>query len=332
MILIRFWCLRRRRAPAANRERLKTIASPIITVDRDQNGISVVHFANGQSATADLYVDCTGPKAVLLSRLDVTFAGKRRLRGASSSHSTQRIGPPCRVVAAGEFGWRAEIPLRGRVARLSVYDPASEAAALADHGAPPSQTAEVTIGGYSEAWSGNCVAIGQAAETVEPLTPAPMMLLQRDIERLASLIPMSTDMAVERREYNRRRAEDYVHAGLFQRALFETEHLPNGPYWRAVREEPMDEKLARKLEQFASRGVLVAYDLEPFTQEDWTILHYGMGRRPARHDRFADRVPQAQVRSYLDNMRGEIATLVKAMPSHDAYLARLTDFLRQRAE
>ena len=68
-------------------------------------------------------------------------------------------------------------------------------------------------------------------------------------------------------------------------------------YWRAARETPPHETLAQiKLDQFASRGVLAAFDLEPLNAEDWTILHFGMGRRPARYDRIADRVPAAESR------------------------------------
>ena len=71
---------------------------------------------------------------------------------------------------------------------------------------------------------GNCVAIGHAAEVQEPVTHAPMLLLQREIERLLTLVPCSGDMSVERREFNRQSADDFTHAEIFNRALFETKH------------------------------------------------------------------------------------------------------------
>ena len=74
----------------------------------------------------------------------------------------------------------------------------------------------------------------------------------------------------------------------------------------AAREEPPHEKLAQKIAQFESRGVLVAFDLEPFNTEDWTILHHGMGRRPARYDRMADRIPEAETRAMVDRMPHDI--------------------------
>jgi tryptophan halogenase len=172
--------------------------------------------------------------------------------------------------------------------------------------------------------------VGQAAGVLEPLTHAPMLLLQRDIERLASLIPFTADMSMERREYNRQCDDDYSHAALFNRAFFETPAPPASEYWRAARDEPFPEKLAVKIAQFRSRGLLVAYDLEPFNPEDWTILHHGQGRLPARHDRVADRASDADVSRLLENRRRDIEKLVRSMPNHHRYVTQLAQHLRQR--
>ena len=45
------------------------------------------------------------------------------------------------------------------------------------------------------------------------------MLLQKDIERMLELIPISHDMKIEGKEYNRRFTEDYIHASTFENAL-----------------------------------------------------------------------------------------------------------------
>lgn len=310
-----------------DKTRVRRVDARLSDVECDETGVASIRLSDGQSLTADLYVDCTGPEAALLSRLGGTFSGNRRVRAAMRRKSVAGPGAPLRTVTAESYGWKAETPLRGRAACLAVYDPEMEAAALSALGGDPERAADATLGRRAEAWSGNCVAIGQAAGVVEPLTPAPVMLLERDIERLLSLIPFSADMSVERREFNRRFVEDHEHAGLFTRALFETENHPDTSYWRAARKEPVAEKLARKLELFASRGLLAAYDLEPFNPEDWIILHYGMGRRAKRYDRTADRAPAAKVRQYLANMKRDIETAVKTMPGHAAYMNDLTQYL-----
>jgi tryptophan 7-halogenase len=316
-------------AAAQDKGRVRVVASSVADIELGENGIAAIHCSDGQSLSGDLYVDCTGPKAVLMSRLGVGFSGQRHLRGVTSQRAAGQIGEPHRTVTASAFGWQAITPLQGSVARLTIYDPRAEAQALAAHGEAPERTADATCGRRDEAWFRNCVAIGQAASVVEPLTPAPMMLLQRDIERLLALIPISDDMSVESREFNRRHEEDYTHAELFRRALHEAPSLPEGPYLSAVREEPIHDKLAYKIEQFESRGLLVSYDLEPFNLEDWTILHCGMGRRPARYDPLADQASEASLRQHLESLRSGIEKLVNAMPSHAAYMNGLIAYLKQ---
>lgn len=315
---------------ACEPDRVQKTVADISAIECDEAGIAKLHLSNGDSCTADLYVDCTGPAASLLAQLGAEFSGRRRLLAMASGAAADRLGAPLRTLTSHKFGWQAETPLKTRVMRLTVCDAASENDALNAHGAAPERAVELTIGRRAEAWRGNCVAIGQAAGVVEPLTPAPLMLLQRDIERLLSLIPVSRDLSVERREFNRQFSDDYRNAGLFNRALFETTPLPDAPYWRAACEEPVDERLACKIEQFRSRGLHVAFDLEPFNQEDWIILHYGMGRRPERHDRMADRATSARVRQYLSDLRGGIEKGVRTMPTHDAYMANLTRFLVEK--
>jgi tryptophan halogenase len=307
--------------------RIQRINAPVEEVQRGDKGISAIRLSNGQSLVADLYVDCTGSQASLLAGLDSPFLGSRRLHAAMSCRKAAQLGPPLREITPTDYGWHSVTPLQASLAQLTVSDPEAQAEALSAHGVTPERSAEVTIGRRAEAWSGNCVAIGHAARVVEPLTPAPLMLLERDIERLVSLIPFSAEMSVERREFNRRFAEDHEHAELFTRALFETDGLPDTPYWQAVRAEPVPEKLARKLQLFEDRGFPVSYDLEPFNDEDWIILHYGMGRRPARYDRTADRAQSEKIRDFLANFRREVDKAVEGMPSHATYLAELKQYL-----
>lgn len=317
-------------AAAASMNRVQRVGAQLRDVERDEDGIAALHLSDGLILRADFYIDCTGPQARLLSHLGAAFSGGRRLRAVSSHRAADHLGVACRTLTGHGFGWQSDTPLQRSMAHLTVFAPESEAEALAAHGEPPQRVTETTLGRRPEAWVGNCVAIGQAACVLEPLTHAPMLLLHRDIERLLSLIPFSTAMAVERREFNRQSGEDYVHAQIFNRAFFETRQSPETPYWRAAREEPVHEKLAQKIAQFESRGLLVAFDLEPFHSEDWTILHYGIGRRPVRHDRVADRASESALRHSLANMRHDIENLVKQMPTHHDYMTRLIGYLAQK--
>jgi tryptophan 7-halogenase len=310
--------------------RVTIIHGTLAAVESGPDGIAGLRLDDGELLSADLYVDCTGPAAVLLACLAPEIAGDRRIGIAASREAPVRPSPPLRTVEATRFGWTATTPLRGVLLRTSAYDPVEADAAAATHPGGIALSSEARLGWRREAWAGNCVGIGHAAGVVEPLSPAPLMLLERDVERLLSLIPNAGGMAVERREYNRRFGDDHLHASLFNRALIETDGVADTRYWRAARADPLPEKLARKLALFASRGFLVAYDLEPFHPEDWTILHLGMGRRPARHDRLADRAPPARVEQFLADMRRGIEQVAAALPSSDTYRAQLETYLQRK--
>jgi tryptophan halogenase len=317
-------------AATASSSGVRVIATDVSDVECREGNVAALRLADGQTVTGDLFIDCTGPDARLLTQLGIRGPEGRRLKAVLSQSPGDKVGPPCRIVTARDFGWQSETSLQRGQARLTVYAPETEARALAAHDATPFHHGEVTLGRRDFAWAGNCVALGHAAGVLEPLTHAPMLLLQREIERLSTLVPVSRDMSVERREFNRQGAADHLQAENFHRALFETQPPFESAYWLAARAVPLHETLAIKLTQFASRGLLVAFDLEPFNAEDWTIQHFGMGRRAARYDRFADQQPMAETRAALDNMARDIEKLVATMPSHNEYMANLMRYLKQQ--
>lgn len=300
-------------AAAVPAGRVERLAGSVVGVEVVDGAIVSVGLDDGRAVGADWYVDCSGPAAMLLSALVPDWEGDRRI-AIEVEERASADEAPLRTVRVSPEGWQSETPLKGRVRRMRVS---------------ASGGAGVVLGRRSRGWVGNCVGIGQAAAVVEPLTPAPMMLLERDIERLLTLIPTGSDMGVEAREYDRRFADDHDHAELFQRAFFTAEELPDGSYWQAAKAQAVPEKLARKLTMFADRGVLVAYDLEPFHPEDWTILHLGMGLRPTRHDRLADRADPARVRQFLSKMAGDIEAAVTKLPPARVYRAQLEQYLKR---
>ena len=317
-------------AASARSSGAKVIAADLAAVEFREGGVTALRLADGQSVSGDLFVDCTGPDARLLTALAVPRPDGRRLKAILTLREGGKTGPACRIVAGHDFGWQSETSLQSGSARLTIFAPETEAAALSAHGATPSHHGEVVLGRRDSAWTDNCVALGHASGVIEPLTHAPMLILQREIERLLTLIPVSHDMSVERREFNRQTAEDHLHAEDFHRALFEMQPPCTTAYWLAACAVPPRETLARKLTQFESRGMLVAYDLEPFNAEEWTIQHFGIGRRAARYDRLADLQPMAEARASFQNAARDIEKLVTSMPSHGEYLANLIRYLKQK--
>lgn len=285
--------------------------------------VSSLLLENGQQLEADLFVDCSGPDRRLMHALDVAFRAERTLCAAHETQATTQLGPPHRAIVANQLGWTASTPLQTSVERLTITDPES---APAESNSPHI----FDTGRLARAWVGNCVAVGHAAWGMEPLTAAPMILLQRDIERLLDLVPVTDKSTVEAREFNRRFEDDVVHANAFQRALFATGALPSTPYWQAAAAVPAGEKLERKLAQFRSRGIFVRFDLEPFNEEDWAILHNGMGLTPERYDRQVDGVDAEALERQLTGIKQAVAQIVSKMPPHHVYMSNMKRYLEKQ--
>ena len=278
--------------------------------------ISGVVLENGERISGDLYLDCSGPERRLLNSLDASFKATRTVSARAHRERVDRLGPAARHLIAHASGWQINTHLQDSVCTVNI---------TADDGHDA-----VTLGGVDHAWSGNCVAIGQSAYVMEPLSPAPMMLLQADIERLLDLIPVVEDCGVERREYNRRFNDDVSLARLFQDALRLSSEAFQTPFWEEAVASADSEALERKIMQFEHRGLLVKYDLEPFNDEDWLILHSGMGRRPRQTDRQVERVALQDTQRQFAGLQSAIQQIVSRMPPHHDYIVNLKRYLEKQ--
>ncbi|MEL7110335.1 MAG: tryptophan 7-halogenase [Pseudomonadota bacterium] len=299
--------------------RVELKSGPIGNVLKENGEISKLVLAAGETLAGDMYIDCTGAERTLLSSLNVAFEAARRLRVQSQIQPVQGLGPPCKIVEANATGWRSQTHLQNSVSQIIVT-------AETDAQAPGAYT----IGRVSEAWTGNCVAIGASAATQDPLTVAPMVMLQRDIERLLELIPVGSDAAVERNEFNRRFEDDVTHSGLFSDAFYLNVRDEIDPFWTVANAASTSDKLNRKRTQFESRGVLAKYDLEPFNDEDWIVLHHGLGHRAKRYDLQIESVSQAEMDQQLDLMAGAIEQTVSRMPPHHMYVSNMKRYFEKQ--
>jgi hypothetical protein len=141
---------------------------------------------------------------------------------------------------------------------------------------------------------------------------------------------VSLDMSVEAREYNRLLANDVEHCRIFNQAFYEIAQCPDTSYWRAAKSTNIFPKLERKITQFQSRGHLTTFDFEPFNEQDWTILHFGLRRSSDRYDVFVDNIPEATIRERLDQLQSSINKIVNKMPLHQRYIDNFLNYLERK--
>ena len=315
--------------------RSKSTASNVEHISGQLQGVAATNgvinhitLTSGRSVAGDLFIDASGTERALMEPLQAEFIAQRSLRASTARSDTPQLGAPCKVVTADDFGWYSVSPLQGYNSLLRVTGAGEASPALPPGFAKYESQFDFQTGTLKKAWIGNCVALGNSASVFEPLTPAPMTLLQRSLKALTELMPSTSNMEVEAKEFNRLHDEDTQNASSFHRAHFLCENAPETAYWQGASDTPICPRLRRKITQFDSRGLVVQYDYEPFNTEDWAILHYGMGRRPRRGDVRLQAMDGSE--RILDTMSSAISSLVSRMPPHHQYLMKFKEYLEKK--
>ena len=316
---------------------LERIEGRIVDVARDPEDGSVasVTLASGETVTADLFVDCSGFRSLLIGQtLGVPFE--------SWSHwlpCDRAVAVPCARggaftpytrSTAREAGWQWRIPLQHRTGNGYVFSSAhiSDEAATetllanldgATEAAP--RVLRFEPGKRKEAWKANCVAIGLAGGFLEPLESTSIYLVQMGIAFLLTLLPQGRVPAEALvAEYNRTMDIEYDRVRDFVILHYHAMQRSDSELWRYCREMTLPDGLAEKIARFRHRGYVQPYRDGLFGATSWQAVFVGHNILPARHDRLADRMPAAMLHERMRAVREEVDGYVATMPAHDAYV------------
>lgn len=295
----------------------------------------------------DLFVDCTGTRALLLDgHYRVPFTPVRdvlfndRAVAVQIPHASPDAPIACQTVATAQRnGWVWDIGLPSRRGIGHVYSSAhqDENGALATLDAyvraqgatmDPSAVRRIAFepGYRRQAWHRNCVAIGLSAGFVEPLEASSLALVELAATAVADQLPATREaMALVARRFNEAFAYRWERVVEFLKLHYVLSRR-DGDYWRAHRDpatlpEPLRERLALWRHQPPSRYDLVRVD-EVFPSASYHYVMYGMGWRPAfRPGHVARRAAQA-----VPHFR-EAAALARrmrqALPTHRALVEHI---------
>jgi tryptophan halogenase len=224
--------------------------------------------------------------------------------------------PPLTEIEATEEGWLRRVPLRDADTVALAYR--SDLTTDEDACEALGGVATLTVlrnGRREQAWRGNCVAVGPAAGSLEPLNGADTQSIQNHVSKLIGLLPGPGSSDLLTAEYNRLVGEELDRARDLAVLRYATA-TRSDPLWRAARAAPLPELLAYKLAQFAGRGRVVLYDEEPCVEAGWIEALIGHRVLPTRHAPLADRAPTTQLRDHLARLRELVRQTAQALPFH----------------
>jgi tryptophan 7-halogenase len=313
------------------------VADTIESVRVDEAGAiaGLVTRANGL-LEADLYIDCTGQRALLLGdALKVPFKSCRESLLADRAVACQipNDGPDSPIASytiatAHEAGWTWDIGLNNRRGIGYVYSSAHST----------DENAEQTLRGYmgtaadqkpvrflkfdagyrERQWVRNCVAVGLSAGFFEPLESTGIMLIEVAAAMIADFFPWSRDFEAPARLFNdlmQNRCKKIVNFLKMHYCLSQREER----FWNDNRRpETIPEELRDLLAAWQHRPPCrfdFVADHETFPYFSYQYVLYGMGHRtdlgPAR-SRYGrpESVKQAfkQIRHFASQASADLPT------------------------
>lgn len=269
--------------------------------------IGSVKLTDGNSINADLFVDCTGPAALLHRHMGPQFVDwsmwlpcDRVMMRDPDPDAT--VGLMDRVTAL-PFGWSWKASSPQMASRGVVYS--SEYATAADAGRHMEKADDELVlrqGRKQNFWIRNCVAIGDAAVSVEPLEWTNLHLVHSQLDRLVEMMPGCDCADVELAQFNRESAAEADRVRDFL-CLHYLCSKRREPFWQNAAAIKPPASLEHTLSLFKERGRLPYYQEETFARDSWLTVLLGQGVRPRRIDPLADLVPPDEAAQVFAAMR-----------------------------
>jgi len=275
---------------------------------------------------ADLFVDASGPQALLFSKVEddredwSAYFVADRLVIADEPATTEPSPLDHARAASNGWAWEASSPARksrGRVYSSAHLDDAQND--LIGYGEPVS----LRPGRLSHPWVRNCVAIGDAAVAIEPLDWTNLHLAHSAIDRLVAMMPATDCNPVELWDYNRQMNVEVDRVRDFVMLHYVASNRPDDPFWQDASSRPLPASLEHTLLQWNERGRLPFYEEETFSRDSWAAVLIGQGAIPRRLDPLLNSVPEKESARAMEQLRNAIQTAVAQAPPQSIYLRNL---------
>jgi tryptophan halogenase len=299
--------------------------------------VESVTLDRGETIAADLFVDCTGFRGLLIEQTLATgYEDWSRWlpcnRAVAIPCETRGPLTPFTRATARQAGWQWRIPLQHRVGNGHVYcsdfisdDEATqvllanlEGAALA----APNQLRFLT-GRRRRLWNKNVVAIGLSAGFLEPLESTSIHLIQEGITELIQLLPDKGFEPSDADEYNRRMNLNFERVRDFLLLHYVATQREDSEMWRHFRALELPDSLQEKIAAWETRGYIIKYEFGVFLPPSWIAVMLGQNLVPRGYDRRADAAPADVLRRNVAAIRSDTLRAAQNSPDHYAFIRHI---------
>ena len=298
--------------------------------------IESVRLDNGAIIEADLFIDCSGFRGLLIEETLHSgyedwsnFLPCNRAVAVPSESGDSLV--PYTVSTARKAGWQWRIPLQHRTGNGYVYcsDYSSDDEAIStllDH-LPGAALAEPRLlkfvtGRRKKFWNKNCVALGLASGFMEPLESTSIHLIQSAISRLLSVFPDRNFHESDTEEYNRQTALEYERTRDFLILHYHANERSDSGLWQACRDMTIPDTLTHKMALFKNKGRIFLGEEEIFSVASWLAVFHGQNVLPQSYDALAETRDADKLLGALREIRRSFQAGSEAMPTHAEFIAK----------
>jgi tryptophan 7-halogenase len=317
---------------------VKRIEGKIVSTNlRSADGfIESVQLESGETIAADLFIDCSGFRGVLIEgALKTGYEEWTKWLPCDRAVAVpcESSGPPepYTRATAHSAGWQWHIPLQNRVGNGHVYSSSFMETQVATDvllgnldGKPladPRHLRFVT-GRRKKFWNKNCVAIGLSAGFLEPLESTSIHLAQSAIAKLLAFFPRTHFDPLDSDMFNKLTVIEYERVRDFIILHYKLTKRDDTEFWNYVRNMDVPEYLTHKMEMYRRTGRIIRQDEELFTDTNWLAVFEGQGLEAQSWHAVADTLSAAELEQRLAKIASAVANSAEYMPTHSEYIAQ----------
>lgn len=330
-------------ARTAEKKGVKYKVATVTDANLDAQGnIASVNTEEGETLSADLFVDCTGFRGKLIQEtLKVPFkrCSEVLFNDSAVVFATEQPGDitPHTLSTAMKYGWAWKIPLTNRFGNGYVYsssfvdDDKAETEFRGHLGLLDSdqeaRRLKFKVGRVEQHWAKNCLAVGLSQGFIEPLEATALDMVQETVVRFIEAYNNGNQTDKFRKEFNDRISARFDAVRDYIVCHYRISNRVDTDYWKA---NGSNEKISPSLRSILMSWMqgknitdeLLKQKLDAyFPNVSWNCLLAGKGILPPQEqlhpgDEFADQYKMEDVHEF-------IRRCALNFPGHEQALAQL---------
>jgi tryptophan 7-halogenase len=302
---------------------------------RETDGfIESLTMMDGARLEADLFIDCTGIRALLIEgALKTGFDNWSHWLPCDSAAAVPcaSAGEPTSYTrsTAHSAGWQWRIPLQHRIGNghvfSSPYMSDDEAVSILLKNLDGEKLAEpriikFTTGRRKKFWNKNCVAVGLSSGFMEPLESTSIHLIQTAVAKLISLFPTRDFNQAEIDTYNASGIYEYERIRDFLILHYKATERDDSDFWNYCRTMEIPDTLKNKFALYQNNGRIYRENDELFGVPSWLAVFDGQGVVANAYHPAVDNMGLQELQEQLHRHTQTIQQCVNVMPSHQTFI------------